>query len=109
MQLKIDRNLIKRLKQLEKVEEVKKVVQVNGSELQRSMQSYAPVDTGFLRRSINLSSKEKGMSVSVKPTADYAPYVEYGTRYMAAQPFVRPAFKTQETIFKKDIERLFKE
>lgn len=52
-----------------------------------------PVDTGRLRDSITW---ELGLTMGL-PTArvgtnvEYAPFVELGTRYMAAQPFLRPA------------------
>lgn len=36
------------------------------------------------------------------------PYVEYGTRFMEAEPFVNPAFEKQAPIFIKDIEDLVK-
>ena len=35
-------------------------------------------------------------------------YVEFGTRFMDAQPFVRPAFKQQVPIFKSDMKKLVK-
>ena len=53
-----------------------------------------PVKTGTLRRSITHETDEKGfmrVSVRVGPTVDYGVYVEFGTRHMAAQPFLRPA------------------
>ena len=50
----------------------------------------APVRTGHLRSSIATGPIE-GNTVRVSATADYAAYVELGTRYMAAQPFLKPA------------------
>src|SRR5689334_2433705 len=53
-----------------------------------------PVDTGFLRDSITVFDVEvtpEGLMVAVGPTADYSLYVEFGTRLMAAQPFIRPS------------------
>ena len=34
------------------------------------------------------------------------PYLEYGTRFMDAQPFVRPAFDEQKEKFKDDMQKL---
>lgn len=50
----------------------------------------APVDTGYLQNSIR-SSRTGAGSWRVEAGAEYAAHVEYGTRYMAAQPYLRPA------------------
>ena len=50
-----------------------------------------PVDTGTLRRSIHTVLSKGGLRAVVGPSADYAEYVEFGTRYMAARPYMRPA------------------
>jgi HK97 gp10 family phage protein len=52
----------------------------------------APVDTGELRRSIHVDGDE------VVASADHAVYVELGTRYMAAQPFLGPALYKRRVI-----------
>lgn len=52
-----------------------------------------PVDTGRLRASIGHTTSGSGtpaVVVKVGTTVNYAGYVEYGTRYMQAQPFMRP-------------------
>lgn len=50
-----------------------------------------PVDTGYLRSTIYYRV-EGPFQYSVGATAGYAGYVEFGTRFMVAQPFLRPAF-----------------
>ena len=53
-----------------------------------------PVDTGWLRSTIQAQKPEvdkKGGSVEVIVSAEYAAYVEYGTKFMGAQPYLRPA------------------
>ena len=82
------------------------VIKLNGSELQQKAQRYAPVDTGNLRRSIQLSIKDNGMTAEVTATAEYSAYVEYGTRFMNAQPYVRPAFNEQKDIFINDLNKV---
>jgi HK97 gp10 family phage protein len=52
--------------------------------------SLVPIDTGFLQSSIYASVD--GMQLELGATADYASFVEFGTRFMSAQPFLRPAF-----------------
>lgn len=98
--------LIKKLKQNATLEDVKTIVKVNTSELQRKMIKDAPVDTGFLKRSIVFSLASAGLTGRILIYAEYAPYLIFGTRFMANQDFVRPNFKTQSRKFKSDLERL---
>jgi HK97 gp10 family phage protein len=51
------------------------------------------VDTGRLRASITwrLGKDARGLVGIVGTNVEYAPFLEFGTRYMAAQPFLRPA------------------
>ena len=49
----------------------------------------APVDTGNLRNSHSSVETEKGAEMQVY--AEYAVHVEFGTKNMAAIPYVRPA------------------
>ena len=98
--------LQKKLKKNVQMEDVKRVVRHNGAEMQEKAQRNAPVDTGTLKRSIGLEITDSGMAAEVEPTADYAPYVELGTRFMDAQPYLKPAFDEQKEKFKKDMRKL---
>lgn len=100
--------LQKKLKQNVRMEDVKKVVRHNGAEMQAKAQQNAPVDTGTLKRSIGLEITDGGMSAEVEPMAEYAPYVELGTRFMEAQPYLKPAFEEQSKEFRKDMQKLVK-
>lgn len=96
------------LKKRENLDAVKTVVKRNGSELQAGAQQNAPVDTGKLKGNIFLEAKDGGLTAEVTPTAEYSAYVELGTRFMAAQPYLEPAFNVQKNIFIKDLKRLVK-
>lgn len=98
--------LQKKLKKNVQMDDVKRVVRHNGAEMQTKAQQNAPVDTGTLKRSIGLEIIDSGMSAEVEPTAEYAPYVELGTRFMEAQPYLKPAFDEQKEKFKKDMKKL---
>lgn len=98
--------LQKKLKQNVRMDDVKKAVRHNGAEMQAKAQQNAPVDTGMLKRSIGLEITDGGMSAEVEPTAEYAPYVELGTRFMEAQPYLKPAFGEQKEKFKRDMKKL---
>ena len=60
----------------------------------REARSNAPVDTGELRDSIGSSSLAVGKEAEITVDAYYGGYVEYGTRFMPAQPFLGPAIDT---------------
>lgn len=106
-----------KLKKNVQMSDVKRVVRKNGSELQKKAQKNAPVGTpqstgipgyvgGTLKRSIGLDITDGGMTAEVEPTAEYAAYVEYGTRYMNAQPYMRPSYTVQKEKFKSDLKKL---
>lgn len=56
--------------------------------------SYAAVRTGFMKNNIVMEEgrDSKGFFVAVYCRAWYWKMIEFGTRYSAAQPFMRPAF-----------------
>lgn len=70
---------------------------------------YAPVDEGFLKENIvtNLSDWP-GMTTKIHSQASYSGYQEFGTRFMDAQPFMRPALKDISPQFKQDMEDVMK-
>lgn len=64
------------------------------------------VRTGNLKRSIKKRrTGPKKWKVSVG--APYGVYVEYGTRYMIAQPFFRPAIKVANREFKENMKKVY--
>lgn len=67
---------------------------------QASAAGEAPAsDTGRLLNSFQTGATSKGMVVQVKAgkgTVDYAVHLEYGTKDMAARPFMKPALKKSE-------------
>lgn len=97
-----------KLKKNVKLEDVKVVVQYNGSEMQTTANLICPKDTSNLANSITLELTDGGFTAEVEPHMDYAAYVEYGTRYMSAQPYIRPAFMQQSERFKSDLSKLMK-
>ena len=88
------------------LEAAKTVVAKNGSRLQTRAQENAPVDTGTLKRSIGLSIEDGGLTAKSEATVHYAGYVELGTRFMEAQPYMKPAFNQVKGKFNSDLKRL---
>lgn len=104
--------LQKQLKQNKTLDSVKRVVRKNGSDLQKKIQRNAEFkkgyQTGTTKGSVALEISDGGMTAESGPTTEYSPYLEYGTRFMDAQPFVKPALEEQERKFKSDMEKLVK-
>lgn len=102
--------LQKALKSNVTMNDVKRVVKHNGGELQKGIQGHADFkkgyQTGTTKRSVSLEIKDSGLTAESGPETEYAPYLEYGTRFMEAQPFVKPAFVKQKAQFKSDMQKL---
>lgn len=102
--------LKKKLKKNVRMDAVKKVIRHNGSQLQAGIQSNADFSkgyqTGATKRSVGLDIKDNGLTAESGSTTEYAEYLEYGTRFMEAQPFIKPAFDKQAEKFKRDMKRL---
>ena len=90
------------------IENSKKVVMKYGSKFQTEAKKYPPTPnkSGTLARSISLDIADNGLTAVVYPTANYAQYVEYGTRYMNAQPFMRPTMQKIEPHFVRAMDEV---
>lgn len=104
--------LRKALRENVTMDDVKKVVRQNGAEMQNKIVKNADFKkgyaTGTTKRSIGLEIKDDGFTAEVEPTTEYSPYLEYGTRFMEAQPFVKPGHEDQAKQFKRDMQKLAK-
>lgn len=102
--------LQKKLKENVTMNDVKRVVRQNGADLQQKIQEKAEFtqgyQTGQTKRSVDLVIKDGGFTADSGPTTEYSGYLEYGTRFMEAQPFVRPALEEQASKFKRDMQKL---
>lgn len=117
--------LQKKLQKVAKMEEMERIIEKHGTEMQRKAiinaskfrghyegrgkNKHFVKPTGATKRSISVNSSKVGrFKYKVAPGTDYAAYVELGTRKMSAQPFIKPAFDEQKKLFKDDLERLVK-
>ena len=102
--------LKKALKEKVTLDDVKKVVRKNGQELQEKIQGNADFkmgyQTGATKRSVGLEFQDSGMTAESGPETEYSPYVNFGTRFMDAQPFVTDAYNEQKERFKSDMQKL---
>lgn len=101
-----------KLKKNVQMDDVKRVVKTNGAQLQNKMIRNADFvkgyQTGTTKRSIVSNIKDSGLTVETGPTTEYSPYLEFGTRFIGAQPFVRPTLNEQKKAFVKDFKKLTK-
>ena len=61
------------------------------------------VDTGTLRTSIISKPYPSTLSATVGSNVEYAPYVELGTQYQGAKPYLSPALRDNRDNIKQDI------
>ncbi len=104
--------LQKKLKRSGMLNGVKGVVLKHGTDMNNSMVRNANFtkgyQTGTTKGSIHLNITDGGLTAESGPTTEYSYYLEYGTRLMEAQPFVKPAWEEEKKKFKKSLSRLVK-
>lgn len=96
--------------------QIRNVVMKNGADLQEDAQKRMTKTVAYVkgyskgttRRSTTLSISDDGMTATVAPHTEYFPYVEYGTRFMEAEPTLNPAFQKIKQQFYKDVIGLVK-
>lgn len=67
-----------------------------------------PYSKGENARKTQFTISSDGFSGTQTTDTGHIVHVEYGTRYMAAEPAIRPAFERTKQIFKSDLEKLVK-
>ncbi len=81
---------LRRLSESMRGQVVQDALMAGGYIIEGYAKTEVPVDTGFLRSSIQ-TARGPDDTVVVSAEAEYAAYVEYGTSRMAARPYMRPA------------------
>jgi HK97 gp10 family phage protein len=105
--------LLARLDKMDKdiEDDVGKIVKNNTIEMTektvRNAEFTQGYQTGYTKKNIEtiIVSKLEAKTLS---KSEHSGYLEYGTRFMDAQPFVFPAFFEQKKQFLADLERLVK-
>ncbi|MDD3230027.1 MAG: HK97 gp10 family phage protein [Oscillospiraceae bacterium] len=106
------------LKKNATLDDVRRAVRKNGRELQGVMVKNSGESTfcrgfftGALKQDVSAQGfklKDGGLTACVGSTKAYGPYLEFGTRFMAAEPFVKPSLDVQAPIFESDMRKLVK-
>ena len=100
------------LKENTTMDDVKKIVDMNGTRLEQIMiaqtgKSYIRgYVTGATARSITKETRDGGLTVAVGASMNYNPYTEYGTRYMSAEPILDPSLEKVRPQFIGDLDRV---
>lgn len=94
------------------MDDVKRIVLTNGNRLAQTMKrgttsAYVKgYSTGDTASSINVERRDQGFTVGVGSTMNYTPYVEFGTRYMSAEPVIAPAIQKIYPQFLRDLGKV---
>ncbi len=83
---------------------VKAALLQTASDIVNLTKQITPVDTGALKQSYG-ADPVSSSHILVGSDMHYAPYVEYGTVNMGAQPHLTPAFAQSVSTFKKRLEQ----
>lgn len=70
-------------------------------------QALVPVLSGYLKSTGEIIAGSNQFDKIVQYTADYAEYVEYGTRFMAAEPYITPAIEKAAEYMEQMLAALF--
>lgn len=92
---------VKFIKNQKEIDKLTKAIAENlGQSIEQTAKEIVPVKTGTLRDSI--THQTKGVNeVEIKAETPYAVYIELGTSFMEAQPYLRPAVMKWQRNMKK--------
>lgn len=88
------------------VEQSIKVTKNHAEEGKKIAKQFAPHDTGFLKD--HILTKHEGMISRIESQAGYSGFLEYGTRFMSAQPYMNPMLKYIQPKYRLSMERVMK-
>lgn len=63
---------------------------------------------GGIKNSAGCEILDGGLSIEIGTSADYAPYVEYGTTKMPAEPFMQPTAENGGEKFIRELRKVLK-
>ncbi len=76
------------------------------SRIETRARALAPYRSGYLRNTIDVLYDAPGKSIEIYVGAEYGLFQEFGTRYMHAHPFIRPALNAEQ-IYGFDVTMAF--
>ena len=93
---------------------IKNVIQIAARHVEtdgkRRIAEWPAVDTGATMNSINARPDDsEELSWKIGPSTEYAPFIEYGTIYMRARPFMTPALESEAPRFVEAMRQIITE
>jgi HK97 gp10 family phage protein len=85
-----------------------KIVSRSAANIESMAKEIVPVRTGTLRRSIHQEPRGDALRKTIGPDTPYDAFVEYGTRYMAARPYMTPSAEHERRPFEQAIRELLR-
>ena len=86
--------------------EVANATRKRSYEIEKMAKNRVAYDTGHLFRSIRTRLENAGLTGVVGSNVHYAIYVEKGTRYMPARPYLFPAFMVHRAKYIQDLSKI---
>lgn len=80
---------------------IQAALEMMGLQCENYTKLLCPVDTGRLRNSYTHDVRTGEEAVYIGTNVEYAPYVEYGTSRMDAQPHLKPAVEDHTAEYQK--------
>ena len=98
----------RRLEDFLKTEIERAARHIEGDAKQR-VSDWPAVDSGDMMKSIAANKIDgEGLEWEIGPTMEYSPFVEYGTIYMRARPFMVPAAEQEMPRFFRAVQEIFR-
>lgn len=88
-------------------ERASEAVRKTALDIEAGAKAIVPVDTGNLKNSIQ-TKMEDDLTATIGTHVEYAPYVEYGTHRMAAQPYLTPSAEKARPGFEQAMKELLR-
>lgn len=81
------------------------IIQNTALRVEKRAKASAPEDTGYLKQHIT-AEKTGELTADVTSLAEYSIYNEFGTRKMAAHPYMRPAMNQEQPFIYQKLNNL---
>lgn len=81
--------LLRRTEKMKDLEPYREAISQSGAKAFRYTNQNTPVETRFLKRSEGMNIIDDGLTAELYYSAEYGPYVEYGTRFMYGRYFMK--------------------
>ena len=95
--------------QSRKKKQIKDELMIGAFKVEGSAKDVVPVLTGRLKNSITVDASDIAILVArVGTDVKYAPYVEFGTKFMGAQSYLYPSFFSHENEIVKAIGKVLR-